>query len=344
MNFPNNARCEPVIPDNLSAALADMPALGVQGRISGFQLVADEPDLYNKWLYTIADVEGRPALLGLSQRFCPIDNVPFAGFSIYHPALLDAWSATFTALRKMIHGFLRIPKKGGNSRCKLRGLLRGLTVNQKAQWGGAADLAKVKCVESSLESASVERERHCVQWYGATGPVWSGDGEYRVHVAGLYHFNAVLHHQQQLGRELGHGFATSDERETQRGIRNLLSRHGAHGGLSIFNRGAFLVAENGLGHAVGSAWVYRSFNPIRAGWTIWMRRPFVHPDHRKRGVFRNLAQAAVGMLAEGGFPVHIRELREKSMPDSAVLGKIVVDFHAGEGMTFYAEIEDFKPK
>jgi hypothetical protein len=322
--------CLRLDPAELKAALASLLRADStwQNNTRGFHILNEEPDLYNKWLYTIPDANGNHRLLGLSRRFCPITNHPYAGYSLYHPDLPTLHPLDLgTALRTVVLEFLRLPRTWTRMKGILRGLVEGPNPSQRAQfeeWSSEGPL-DFKLLEEDMEESAVDEERSRVSWHGKTGPVWEGGSQGTVEVGGEQTIEAICKMQNDLNLQLRDKldrFQVPDPAEMDRGIRAIAECHARHGYLTVFSRGAFLISRCS-GHITGCVWCFRSFHPKRAGWTIWLRRPYIDEEYRGRGVFPTLARAALGIFAEAGYPTRVRRFCSKEAPDRPLLGELV---------------------
>jgi len=64
-------------------------------------------------------------------------------------------------------------------------------------------------------------------------------------------------------------------------------RQGVAAMLADTTKGVYWVAQEG-GHVVGQLGVTREWSDWRNGWFWWIQSVYVHPDARRRGVFRAL--------------------------------------------------------
>lgn len=302
----------PVDPRNVEEvirSLRTVPDLEVEDDGRGIRILADEPDLYNKWLFTWPAADGSHRVFSLSRRFCPFDNMFYAGGSPYHTGLRAERN-----LFPVLIGFGRTLHNLTPDRVPDRWFIRGPwgPHPQDSEWHTRGQPPRV-VLEQDADGEVVRRERRRTRWDGPAGPVWT-DEETGLSVRLAMVPDAGYVHAAQNAINLDLGFRDINWVSMRGGILTLLGWHHRHNCLTMFTRGAFVVAIRD-GRRVGCAWTYRSFDPMRAGWTIWVRRAYVSTDGRRRGVFHALHQSVLGLLAEAGYRTRLRVL----VPDGSPL-------------------------
>jgi GNAT superfamily N-acetyltransferase len=70
--------------------------------------------------------------------------------------------------------------------------------------------------------------------------------------------------------------------------------------------------EGGAATVVGQAAVTREWSDWRDGWLWWFQSVYVHPDHRRRGVFRALHQQIKSAARAAGDVIGLRLYVEKA--------------------------------
>jgi GNAT superfamily N-acetyltransferase len=78
----------------------------------------------------------------------------------------------------------------------------------------------------------------------------------------------------------------AEETEGLKLARDVLSK-GVRGGLADAAKALYFVADAG-GHVVGQLMITKEWSDWRNGDVWWVQSVYVHPDHRRRGVFRAL--------------------------------------------------------
>ena len=102
--------------------------------------------------------------------------------------------------------------------------------------------------------------------------------------------------------------------------RNILS-NGVRGGLADASKALYFVAESG-GRVVGQLMITKEWSDWRNGDVWWVQSVYVHPDHRRRGVFRALY-------------VHAREQASRA---GAVGVRLYVDDHNAAAQQVYERL------
>lgn len=301
----NGLACELLRPNQVEAAirsLRDHSDLREDGR--GIRILVDEPELYNKWLYTVPGPGESLRLFGLSRRFCPFTNRRYAGGSPYHSGLTSE-DALIPTLRGAALRLLRLPENTPRE-----GLVRGPMgrLLHSSEWASRKDIVR-EVWEIDADPKSVAAERGKTTWEGVDGPTWTGT-DLAVRPATSREVQELFQLQNNLNSELGLG---AHRHLMWAGITEAVAYSKRHNYLTMFTRGLFLVAVRS-NRLVGSAWCYRSFNPLRSGWTVWVRYVHVLPGCRRTGVFRGLLSAAPGVFAEAGYPTRQRVLLGRESP------------------------------
>jgi GNAT superfamily N-acetyltransferase len=118
--------------------------------------------------------------------------------------------------------------------------------------------------------------------------------------------------------------------------RAVLSR-GVALALADPDRLRYWLAETLAGAAVvGQAAVSREWSDWRNGWVWWLQSVYVHPDHRRRGVFRLLhqtirdqARAAPDVI---GLRLYVDSANERAQQTYQALGLLPGGYHVYEDL------------
>ncbi len=78
-----------------------------------------------------------------------------------------------------------------------------------------------------------------------------------------------------------------------------LLREGVSSALKRDDRGFYLVAQVG-GQVAGQLFITREWSDWRNGFFWWIQSVYVHPDHRRQGIYRALDQRVKNMAVEQG--------------------------------------------
>ncbi len=269
--------------------------LGANG--DGFRAIAAEPERHNKRLYTIPDHNGRDRLVGLSKRFCPFTDRYYVGATLYHAldsTLRDQLIPTLQrAARDLFEAKGDEPPINVYLRC-IAGSLKPERIPLLSDW---IDTKSWQLMTRAVEPHQVEEARGRIPTGRSAEPRWQGTDGNQVDLADSSHAESVFQMQHCLDHELGLGL---DRRRTRSGILSVCAVRDRGGLEQLFGYGGFLVSRRGDA-LEGCVWCYRSYDPMRACWTVWLRRPYVLPGRRSRGVSRSLYEAAVGYFAHFGF-------------------------------------------
>jgi hypothetical protein len=280
----------------------------------GFRTLIEEPALYNKWLYTTAR-EGASGhtLLGVSRCFCPITNRPYLDVRTYSPLPkgTSSQSDLFVSLERIAVSILSDLQPEPDR----VGIVRGSFGVPDHPYGVVIyeNTSQSERFAADVHQRSITREellaaRECVRWLDETGPVWT-EGTGRIVLASSLDQHLLYQHEVCVDEAIS--FPMPLER-MRRGIQAIVTYNERHGHLTMFDRGAYLIAERGDA-AVGSAWCFRSFDPVTCGWIVWVRRPYVREEYRRKAgydldVFGLLIRGAVGLFAEAGYPARVHTL------------------------------------
>ncbi len=190
-----------------------------------------------------------------------------------------------------------------------RGFLGKLTPDQRTRAKDWVSAENWSLMERELAPEDVAAERERVRWKDEMGPVWQGEDGVRVEVAHFEHAETLFAMQTYLKKELGLDSKKDQNKsfsQLRAGIQNILCYLKRHRFLALFTNGSFLILRRRDGPVDGCLWCYRSFHPLWAGWTIWIRRPYIRRELRGQGFISILLDAAVGIFAEAGFPSRLR--------------------------------------
>jgi GNAT superfamily N-acetyltransferase len=96
--------------------------------------------------------------------------------------------------------------------------------------------------------------------------------------------------------------------------------------------------DGGEGAVVGQAAVTREWSDWRDGWVWWFQSVYVHPDHRRRGVFRALHQQITrAARAAGdviGLRLYVEHANERAQRTYQDLGFKPGGYHVYEDLWF----------